>query len=136
MTCKHNLKKISISLSAAMLGATILALNNSKTVKADTTDNDHLETDSNGQNDPVVQAKKQEFNPDRTKNESIAGELKKAMSDGESSSNHSSLPKQEFNQDRTKTRVKINKKYLTKNEQTRPKSYLGNQLPRTKVHSL
>ena len=57
MTCKHNLKKMSISLSAAMLGATILALNNNKTVKADTTDNDHLETDSNGQNDPVVQAK-------------------------------------------------------------------------------
>lgn len=118
---------MSISLSAAMLGATILALNNNKTVKADTTDNNHLETDSNGQNDPVVQAKRQEFNRDRTKNESIAGELKKAMSDDESSSNHSSLPKQEFNQDRTKTRVKINKKYLTKNEQTRPKSYLGNE---------
>ena len=127
MTCKHNLKKMSISLSAAMLSATILALNNNKTVKADTTDNDHLETDSNGQNDPVVQAKRQEFNPDRTKNESIAGELKKVMSDDESSSNHSSLPKQEFNQDRTKTHVKINKKYLTKNEQTRPKSYLGNE---------
>ena len=130
MTCKHNLKKMSISLSAAMLGATILALNNNKTVKADTTDNDHLETDSNGQNDPVVQAKRQEFNPDRTKNESIAGELTKVMSDDESSSNHSSLPKQEFNQDRTKTRVKINKKYLTKNEQTRPKSYLGNEKKR------
>ena len=77
MTRNHNLKKMSISLSAAMLSATVLALNNSKPVKADVADNDHLETDSNGQNDPVVQAKKQEFNRDETKNESLAGELKK-----------------------------------------------------------
>ena len=116
MTRNHNLKKMSISLSAAMLGTAILALNNSKPVKADVADNDHLETDSNGQNDPVVQAKKQEFNHDETKNESIVGELKKVMSDGKSSTdnsddskngnnseeNNNAARKQEFNYDRVK----------------------------------
>ena len=116
MTRNHNLKKMSISLSAAMLSAAILALNNSKPVKADAADNDHLETDSNGQNDPVVQAKKQEFNRDETKNESIVGELKKVMSDDKSSTdnsddskngnnyeeNNNSARKQEFNYDHVK----------------------------------
>lgn len=122
MTRNHNLKKMSISLSAAMLGATVLALNNSKPVKADATDNDHLETDSNGQNDPVVQAKKQKFNRDETKNESIVGELKKVMSDDKSSTdnsddskngnnfeeNNNATRKQEFNYDHVKNGVNAN----------------------------